>query len=591
MILNKTTGKPVTGLTSTLIANVSYPSLTLINPTDPLTSATTLQYTTHMQQVNLQENINHPGTYFGYFTYDPFTEQYSGNYSVRFDTFINGSLVTASTQFQTTILGCQGCHNKKLSGVETSFAHGDAGGMKSCMFVCHGGSRGFYGGSPPFMGPQLTANPMHVHEMQYGHSGGFLAGMYYLQPPYNVQSHVSTATCVQCHTSFLHDNTGTDTTSIGSYTLYGTNIDFSSGTHETLSCEYCHGSLAYPEIPLDQYQLQGSLGNYSPSFTSHESFTDTYIINVSGQDNLTITVNGDNISQIIELYAIGPVDNTTTALQGPCGGNPCDISRTSPINMEIAYPYHGTWIVKLTGRQEGQINYSISSNYPIERKPIIKITECNSCHKLNGDGNASTTDQIPDWNPGFAHADTNDDGTLDVQCRMCHDAMHSITIKDCRNCHTIAPTNHPIKEPVFTEYIPSQCLNCHGDPHKVTSAGGTDCIACHSHEVNISLFGRHANINTSDGDGNVTNYDCWTCHYQKDMSRSNVYLCESCHINSTGVVNVTDTSLIKSDFMHGMSACKTCHAPATPNNAAAYHQNGTVGPLGVVEIIVMKKSG
>ena len=462
--------------------------------------------------------------------------------------------------------------------------------MKSCMFVCHGGSRGFYGGSPPFMGPQLTANPMHVHEMQYGHNGGFLAGMYYPQPPYNVKSHVKTATCVECHTSFLHDNTGTDTTNIGSYTLYGTNIDFSSGMHENLTCENCHGSLAYPEIPQGQYQLQGSLGSYSPSFTSYESFTDTYIMNVSGPDNLTITVNGDNISQIIELYAIGPVDNTSTALQGPCGGNPCDITRTSPINMEIAYPYHGTWIVKLTGRQEGQINYTISSNYPIERKPIIKIPECNSCHKLNGDGNASTTDQIPDWNPGFAHADTNNDGTLDVQCRMCHDAMHSITIKDCRNCHTTAPTNHPITEPVFTKYIPAQCLNCHGDPHKVTSAGGTDCIACHSHEVNISLFGRHADINTSDGYGNVTNYDCWTCHYQKDMSRSNVYLCESCHINSTGVVNVTDTSLIKSDFMHGMSACKTCHAPATPNNAAAYHLNGTVGPLGVVEKIFMKKS-
>ncbi|PWB55568.1 MAG: hypothetical protein C3F06_02210 [Candidatus Methanoperedenaceae archaeon] len=590
MILNKSTAKTVTGLT--LSVNVSYPHLTLINITDPLTPATILQYSTNMQQVNLQEDINHPGTYIGFFKYDPFTEQYSGNYSVTLYTIINGSRVIANGQFQTTVLGCQSCHNKKLTGVETSFAHADGGGMKSCMFVCHGGSRGFYGGSPPFMGPQLTANPMHVHEMQYGHNGGFLAGMYYPQPAYNIKSHATATTCVQCHTSFLHDNTGTNTTSIGSYTLYGTNIDFSTGTHQKLTCEYCHGSLAYPEIPQDQYQLQGSLGNYSPSFTSYESFTDTYIINVNGPGNLTITVNGDNTTQIIELYAIGPVDNTTTALQGPCGGNPCDIARTSPINMTIPNPYFGTWIVKLTGWQEARINYTISSNYPIERKPIIKIPDCNSCHNANGIGNASTTDQIPDWNPGFAHADTNNDGSLDVQCRMCHDAMHNIVVKDCNNCHTIAPANHPIQEPVFAKYTPAQCLNCHGDPHNVTFAGGTDCIACHSQDVNISLFGRHADINTSDGVGNVTNNDCWTCHYQKDMSRSGVYLCESCHINSTGIVNVTNTSLIKSDLMHGMTTCKTCHAPSTPGFPAspAYHLNGSVGPLGVVEKIFAGKS-
>lgn len=569
----------------TLNVNITYPHLTILNPTDPLTTASTLQYSTHVQNVDLQEDIEHPGTYLGYFKYDPFAEQYSGNYSVILNTIINDSQVTASTYFDTTLFGCQGCHNKRQGGVETSFAHGDGGGMKSCMFVCHGSSRGFYGGSPPFMGPQLTTNPMHVHEMQYGHTGGFLQGMYYPQPNYTVQSHVSSTTCLQCHTSFLHDNTGPDTANIGSYILYGTNIGFSSGTHENLSCEYCHGSLTYPEIPQNQYQLQGRLGNYTPSFTSHESFTDTYIIAVNRQDNLSITINGDNTDSI-ELYSIGPVDNTSKALQGPCGGNPCDVagSLASPINMNIPYPYIGTWIVKIIKLQEGTVNYSISSNYPIERKPIIKIPECNSCHNPGGAGKANTIDDIPNWNPGFAHADSNNDGNLDVQCRMCHDAMHNIIIKDCHTCHSTAPLNHPIKEPIFSQYTPSQCLECHGDPHKVTSAGGTDCIACHSpDDVNISKFARHANINTSDGTGVVTNNDCWTCHYQKDMNRSHVYLCESCHTNNSGIVPIEDISLIKSDFMHGMTTCKACHAPS------GYHQNGTVGPLGLVESILRKQ--
>jgi hypothetical protein len=582
--------------TPILSVNVYYPHLTLSNPTDPLTPATKLQYSDHMQQIILLQDISHPGTYLGYFKYDPFAEHYSGNYSVTLDTIINGSQVTANTQFQTTLFGCQGCHNKKLNGAQTSFTHGEGGGMKSCMFVCHSASRGFYtvDSSNPFMGPPLSANPMHVHEMQYGHEGGFLAGAWYTQPPYTVSSHVSATSCVQCHTSFLHDNISENTLKIGSYTLYGENISFSSGTHQNLTCEYCHGSLEYPAIPENQYELQGSLGKYKPSFTSSESFTDTYIISVNGPENISIDIAGDNPTKSIEIYAIGPVDNTTTALQGPCDNNTCEIIGNLPINMNISYPFAGTWIIKVIQLQDGIINYTITSNYAIERKPIIKIPECNSCHNTEGIGKAKTTDQIPDWNPGFAHADTNNDGTLDVQCRMCHDAMHEITVKDCKNCHATVPVQHPINEPFFSEYTPAQCLECHGDPHRVTSAGGTDCIACHSGDdthsgdVNISLFGRHSNINASGGEGNVTNDDCWTCHFNKDMSRSNVYLCESCHINSTGGIVPVGDSLVISNLMHGNTACRTCHAPAKPPGVPAYHLNGSVGPLGLVEKILRK---
>jgi hypothetical protein len=74
------------------------------------------------------------------------------------------------------------------------------------------------------------------------------------------------------------------------------------------------------------------------------------------------------------------------------------------------------------------------------------------------------------------------------------------------------------------------------------------------------------------------------------MDRSHVYLCESCHSNDSGIVEVNDPSLIKSGFMHGMTTCKACHAPSTPGDqtAPAYHLNGTVGPLGIVEKILKK---
>jgi len=71
---------------------------------------------------------------------------------------------------------------------------------------------------------------------------------------------------------------------------------------------------------------------------------------------------------------------------------------------------------------------------------------------------------------------------------------------------------------IFSKKTISICLECHGGQdkhdHRFISKWH-DCITCHSQDVNISLFGRHETINTSDGDGNVTNNDCWTCHYQR----------------------------------------------------------------------------
>jgi len=57
--------------TRTLSVNVTYPKLTLINITDPLTDATILQYTQRTQQVDLIKDTGHPGTYYGYFVYTP----------------------------------------------------------------------------------------------------------------------------------------------------------------------------------------------------------------------------------------------------------------------------------------------------------------------------------------------------------------------------------------------------------------------------------------------------------------------------------------------------------------------------------------
>jgi hypothetical protein len=169
----------------------------------------------------------------------------------------------------------------------------------------------------------------------------------------------------------------------------------------------------------------------------------------------------------------------------------------------------------------------------------------------------------------------------ETDCRSCHgitvDRHHLLLVNGthkCTDCHVMK--YDPVNQTPYPEII-RNCLICHPTQNHI------NCIACHSPaDVNISLFGRHANINSSDGEGNVTNNDCWTCHFQKDMNRSNIYMCDSCHANRSGIVNVTDPSLIKNDFSHGMTTCKSCHAPTI------YHMKGTVGPLGVVENILRK---
>ena len=274
-------------------------------------------------------------------------------------------------------------------------------------------------------------------------------------------------------------------------------------------------------------------------------------------------------------------------------------------------PLAGKWILEVygydllywVGTLKPPINYTINSTYAIEQKNLPTIPECNSCHNSNGAGKAFTNDQIPDWNPGFAHVDINNDGKLDVQCRMCHNAMHDIKVKACLNCHTTAPTGHPIPEPAFSQYAPAQCLLCHGDPHKVTVAGG-GCIGCHSNPdaryyVNTSLFGGHANVNTSGGPNNVTDADCMTCHFGSSdiimspdaglgaANRSNTYLCDDCHTSSGR--NPSQYNNISSAYRktamppgHGKTDCKWCHIAGDPlprplEDNLRFHPNGPRG--------------
>lgn len=557
-----------------------------------------ISYVSHVMPVQLTEDTNRKGFYSGRFdfyggttyagydmrncggchssmygTLDTQIGYFPGNYSVSIRADADGKTKITGTSFDVTAWGCEDCHG-------SGNVHRASAEMDSACYICHG-----------------------IND---------ISGMSDAGNPHQIAAHRSVP-CTACHTNkSLNSQTFNGVTFTsgglnGQVPVYNYNVvQLNNGVHSTMVCTDCHNSLMLPSPSggHGSYTVSGVVNNYNPSFTSIKQFQDYYVINVDSANSLNITLNWDGTANL-GFYLYPPDFNPKNDIIPPYYNGATPMNGISPTNKPEIYNGSnltiGQWVLQVVGYDERYdfigwnswggvlqppINYTVTSTYPIQGKDLPSTPECNTCHNSGSTGGAYTKDIIPNWNPGFAHTDTNGDGTLDIQCRMCHDSMHNIGIKTCQNCHTTAPTNHPIRDPAFSQYTPDQCLACHGDPHRVTLKGGTDCIGCHvPGDVNTSKFARHANLNTSDGGpNNVTNSDCWTCHYQKDMDRSKIYLCESCHNNVSGIVPVNDPLLIKSDFMHDSTACRTCHAPID----RGYHLNGTVGPLGTVERILGK---
>ena len=118
-----------------------------------------------------------------------------------------------------------------------------------------------------------------------------------------------------------------------------------------------------------------------------------------------------------------------------------------------------------------------------------------------------------------------------------------------------------------------------------------DCILCHVDgspgNVNRTAFtqGVHVNINNTEGNGLVNNSDCWTCHFNKDMNRSNIWQCNDCHIG-TGKPEAPLAPKIKT-HISGVKitnySCADCHSkvivdPGTgiPNVTSHYLKRPTV---------------
>ncbi|HMB44895.1 MAG TPA: hypothetical protein VKL21_03635, partial [Candidatus Methanoperedens sp.] len=152
---------------------------------------------------------------------------------------------------------------------------------------------------------------------------------------------------------------------------------------------------------------------------------------------------------------------------------------------------------------------------------------------------------------------------------------HSLQIYDdkiCRTCHgSFLSANANM-----TEFV-----------HNVAEgAGGEECLACHVNDlgkfpgINVTLFGRHKNVNTTDGDlGTLKNSDCRTCHYDfSNMSDVQTYTCNYCHDQGN-----FSAPMIKNHQPNGVNIttaayCSTCHKNSI--NRYAFSENASVAHYG-----------
>jgi hypothetical protein len=284
----------------------------------PAYNHTTNTFSNRQRTVELVEDYQSQGLYYGAFLFENESDTYTGEYTVSFNQPMPDSTpISVQTSFNTTLWGCQarGCHdtysminNPSVEYSNTSI-HPNALVTPSvgsdCQSFCHS----------PYSSQFLTATPAHLHEIIYGHEGGFILGEKGNITIFNVTSpnpiivtmySESEIIRPRDQTAFnvMHDNNGTDEHLIASpENLTGTNIS-SAGVHAiNVTCQECHRTLSYPSIP-NQYSLDGTIGSYDPAFTSYLANTKTYIIDV--QNDINITVDIEDSTYGVTLTLIGP---------------------------------------------------------------------------------------------------------------------------------------------------------------------------------------------------------------------------------------------------------------------------------------------
>ncbi|MCX9083308.1 MAG: NapC/NirT family cytochrome c [Candidatus Methanoperedens sp.] len=274
---------------------------------------------------------------------------------------------------------------------------------------------------------------------------------------------------------------------------------------------------------------------------------------------------------------------------------------------------------------------NVTSHY-LTKPTISSVNYCDYCHGPNPASPFNATNKTI---PAFNHDNSEWNGI--ATCRTCHsnssvsadplandsssfhdlttefgDAFNGTTMADCFICHVQRSPQFvaaPYPSHDISDYIAEDCRNCHTSGsgtesqklHSVTASASSGCIACHNSDntsrfyADTTLFGRHANINTTGGPDNVTDDDCITCHFgTADGSMkmklgaanySNTYFCNDCHVsggrNPAEYANIS-SPYRKDGLSHGSTNCQWCHIAGDPlsrplDASLRFHPNGPGG--------------
>ena len=504
---------------------------------------------------------------------------------------------------------------------------------KAC-WACHGD------GTEPSEHPTSYKNPKKCEDCHTGatqFSAPLVAEHYYAG-----QDLIVSATCQQCHSKseMLNSNSDPDAGSVNAtISHYGrkrTDLVLNINGDIVTDCYYCHQnkSTSFADV------MQNINHTYMYNHTDNTATQKCWSCHYPGR----MHDSSHQIPSISNSYCIGchqlQSNPITTAHNGSMSCFSCHMDKADTRYDSITAQIHGIKYINSDGTYtrwdktnaancvDCHMNSSTSSGLSAWGYTIPAIPKLNHSNDMPGQkwGSYWTSSIEACY---YCHQSEIHKSNTELlgNVTLIADGVRDLSGTWCANCHYTqaagyngtalnpAPPRIDVNEGTANDgtgwvdhtgllsssYTDSVCKQCHGSlaqtattlkdfVHSVSEGTGGGCIACHesytgSIGINKSSYGRHANVNTTDGTGNLSDADCTTCHYDtSNMFNPGwsvaTYDCQDCHLNNTPVTVPSDVQL--TSFQHGDNSCKSCHIAGGFNSSKYYHWNYST-PYGAVK--------
>jgi len=424
----------------------------------------------------------------------------------------------------------------------------------------------------------------------------------------DVKNGTVVANCIYCH---LDHNTSFVTAPSPSHNTSGMNLD---------TCYLCHGTKVAGTNLQKLHDVRSYVSTdcilcHQPNEVNTSVFGSHRNINMSGGgDNITDddcrTCHFGSITGDLQMVPDGANSNNTyycvdCHVNGSLPDAPIVTShKPEKTNKTSCEECHDLIMLDPGLNAKGQ-NYSKITPHYLE-KPIVPTQNyCDYCHGPN----PSSLFQAPNRSiPSFYHNSSNASFPENSNCRTCHTRTNVTAdplANDNSNFHVLTTEYGDVKnnsndviancifchvdhDPQFAEAPQpshntsgleiSKCYLCHGSNvsgtnvqklHDVPADVTTGCVRCHAelNEINVTLFGSHIDINTTEGgQDNLTDDDCRTCHFGRDFpmvpggaNPNNTYNCEDCHVDGDVPAPIVSNHIPNGTNINTAASCTICH--------------------------------